>query len=516
MAKKREDREGRKKKTGCNTSDPAGTSDLDDGFVSPALSLRNVTIENIKLILLHSRYAQILITLTIVGLFLRLYDLGFNSLWLDEASTYTFASMSIPGIWQATTAGEFNPPLFYWIEHLMLTFGNSEVILRIVPALLGVLTIPLMYLIGKEFIDRNVGIIAAAACTFSPFLIYYSQEARAYSMGLFFVALATFFFLKALKTNGTTYWILFGVMSALAFWSHFYTLVVIGALGLYALAVKIPELRQDIRTFKPLVLAAAVFAVISLPLIIVTIQLFAKRSASAPTFGIQGFDIVIETFRELSGFSTIAMYCFLILFVVGIAQAFILDRKKGIFLLVLILLPFAISWFLSYRIPMVPRYLIILVPFYFIGIAFSYKPVFSLISSRGVVYSFVALMVLLCVTSPFFASYYTQYTKEDWRGFSGQIHEVTRPGDFIVLVPGYIYQPFDYYYSNVSDGTFEFYATNADQLAAISARKTNNTVYYVVTGDISSADPSGDAIDWLQEHSKQAGETTGIYLFTSG
>jgi mannosyltransferase len=510
MAKKREDREGRKKKTGD------GTCDLDNGFISPGFSLRNFTFENIKTLVLHSRYIQILLSLTIAGLFLRFYNLGFNSLWLDEASTYTFASMSIPGIWQATTAGEFNPPLFYWIEHLMLTIGNNEVILRFIPALLGVLTIPLIYFVGKEFIDKNVGIIAAAACTFSPFLIYYSQEARAYSMGLFFVAFATFYFLKALKTNETIYWILFGVLSALAFWSHFYTLVIIGAMGLYALAVKIPEFMHDIRTLKPLVVAAAVFAIICLPLIIVTIQLFAKRTASAPTFGIQGIDIVIETFRELSGFSTIAMYLLLILFAVGIAQALLLDRKKGIFLLALTLLPFAISWILSYRIPMVPRYLIVFAPVFFVGIALAYKPVFTFISNRGVVYGFIALMILLSITTPFFTSYYTQYTKEDWRGFSGQIHQLTRPGDFIVLAPGYIYQPFDYYYSNASDGTFEFGVTNAGQLAAITAQKTNNTVYYVVTGDISSADPSGNAIKWLQEHTKQVGETTGIYLFTSG
>ncbi|MGA2120601.1 MAG: glycosyltransferase family 39 protein [Methanoregula sp.] len=513
MAKKREDREGRKKKTGDGTTGD-GTCDLDNGFISPVLSLRN--FKPVKTLLLHSRYTQILISLTIVGLFLRFYNLGFNSLWLDEASTYTFASMSIPGIWQATMSGEFNPPLFYWIEHLMLTLGNNEVILRFVPALLGVLTIPLIYFVGKEFVDRNVGIIAAAACAFSPFLIYYSQEARAYSLGLFFVAFAMFFFLKALKTNETRSWALFGVLSALAFWSHFYTLVIIGAMGLYALAVKIPEFRHDIRTIKPLVAAGAVFAIICLPLIIVTIQLFAKRTASAPTFGIQGIDIVPETFRELSGFSTIAMYLLLLLFAVGIVQAFLLDRKKGIFLLALTLLPFAISWILSYRIPMVPRYLIVFAPVFFVGIALAYKPVFTVISNRGVVYGFIALMVLLSVTTPFFTSYYSQYSKEDWRGFSGQIQNITQPGDLLVLVPGYISQPFDYYYSNVTEGTFEYGASDAGQLAAVTAQKTNNTVYYVVTGDISSANPSGDAVKWLQEHTKQVGETTGIYLFTSG
>ena len=509
MAKKRGDREDRKKKTGDIVSD------LDGDFVSPVLSFRDLTSGNIKSLLIHSRYTQILLSLTMVGFILRFFNLGFNSLWLDEASTYTFASMSLPGIWRATMAGEFNPPLFYWIEHFMMSFGNNEVILRFVPALVGVLTIPLLYFVGKEFVDRNVGIIAAAACTFSPFLLYYSQEARAYSMALFFVAFAMIFFLRALKTNETTHWVLFGILSALAFWSHFYTMVVIGALVLYALIVKIPDFRKDIRAFKPLVLAGVVFTVICLPLVAITIQLFSKRESGGPTFGIQGIGIIIETFSQLSGFSAIVMYLFLILFVVGIVQAFLLDRNKGLFLVALTVLPFAISWFLSYKIPMVPRYLIVLAPVYFIGIALAYKPVVRMISNRGVVYGFIALMVLLSVTTPFFASYYTQYSKEDWRGFSGQIHRLIHPGDLIITVPGYISQPFNYYYSNSSDQVFEYGAYTAADLDAIASQKTNNTIYYVVTGDISSADPSGDAVKWLTEHTKQVGETTGIYLFTS-
>ncbi|MDD1694933.1 MAG: glycosyltransferase family 39 protein [Methanoregula sp.] len=507
MVKKREGQKDRKKTTG------SAVCDLDGGYTSPIQSFKDITPGNVKSLFVNSRYVQILLSLTLIGCILRFFNLGFNSLWLDEASTYSFAKLSIPEIWQATTAGEFNPPLFYWIEHIMLTFGNNEVILRFVPALLGILTIPLVYCIGKEFVDRNVGIIAAAICTFSPFLLFYSQEARAYSMGLFFIAFAMVFFLKAIKTNHLSHWILFGLMSALAFWSHFYTLVIIGTLFLYALAVKIPEILKDIRAFKPLVIAGAVFAVICLPLILATIQLFAKRTSGGPTFGIQGLGIIIETFRQLSGFSTTIMYLFLILFVIGIVQAFLLDRDKGIFLVALTLLPFVISWILSFQIPMVPRYLIILAPVFFIGIALAYRPVFGLISNSGVVYGFIALLVLLSVTTPSFTSYYTTYSKEDWRGFSGQVHQITQPGDFIVLVPGYMTQPFDYYYSNATEGTFESGASDAGRLAAIAAGKNNNSVYYVVTGDISSADPSGNAVTWLQEHTKGGEATPGIYLF---
>ncbi|MDP2796469.1 MAG: glycosyltransferase family 39 protein [Methanoregula sp.] len=507
MAKKREDRQ-KVKKTGGDTE-----CNLDGDYISPIQSFRDISVENIKSVVAHSRYAQSLIILTILGFFLRFYNLGFNSLWLDEASTNTFAVMSIPDIWQATAGGEFNPPLFYWIEHIMLVFGNNEVTLRFVPALLGVLTIPLIYFAGKEFMDRNVGIIAAAAFAFSPFLIFYSQEARAYSMMLFFVAFAMVFYFKALKTNELKDWALFGILSALAFWSHFYSFVIIASLILYAFFLQIGDLQKNMQNLKMIALSIVLFVVLCFPLILLAIQLFATRTSSAPAFGIQGLGIISETFRQLSGFSDIPMFLFLILFIIGIIQAFLIDKNKGIFLVTLTVLTFIISFILSYKMPMVPRYLIFFNTVFFIGVAISYKMFYSLINNRGVVYGFIALLVI--VSAPTLVDFYKGYSKEDWRGFSGQIQQMTRPGDLIVVVPGYVSQPLNYYYANASDQTFEFGANTGKQLEAINAGKGNNTAFFIVTGDISAANPNGDAIAWLNEYTKPIGQNTGIYLFVS-
>ncbi|MFA5614676.1 MAG: glycosyltransferase family 39 protein, partial [Methanoculleus sp.] len=175
--------------------------ELDTGIPAPAPSLDGA-LASVK----TNRYLQILIGLTLIGLILRFYNLGWNSLWLDEASTLSFARQSLLGIWESTAGGEFNPPLFYWLEHGMLAFGESEFVLRFLPALLGVLTIPVVYLVGKEFRDRNVGIIAAALLTFSPFHIFYSQEARAYAPMLFFFSLALVFYLRASRSNEVRPW----------------------------------------------------------------------------------------------------------------------------------------------------------------------------------------------------------------------------------------------------------------------------------------------------------------------
>ena len=492
----------------------SGECDLDGGYVSPVKTFRDLTVGNVQSLVAGSRYVQTLIGLVIIGIFLRFYDLGFNSLWLDEASTYTISVKSFADIWQTTAGGEFNPPLFYWIEHVMLMLGNNEVILRFVPALLGVLTIPLFYLIGKEFLDRNAGIIAAAACTFSPFLIYYSQEARAYMLMLFFVALATVFFLKAMKSGSLTHWVLFGVFSALAFWAHFYALVMIGALVLCALIEWAPRIRTELGNLKMLVAAIVVFVLLSLPLIIVTFQLFILRTSSAPTYGIQGLGIILETFVQVAGMNIYAMVLLIALFVIGIFQAFRIEKSKGIFLVLITVLTFAISYILSFKMPMLPRYLIFLSIVFFLGIAVSYRTVYSLWNSRAVVYGFIA--ILLVISAPILVSYYSGYSKEDWRGFSAALEQKAQPGDLIVSVPGYISQPFDYYFSSVKAQTTEYGATTAADLDKISAGSGNHTIFYIVTGDISAADPNGDAIQWLKNNATYVGTdaTQAIYLFT--
>ena len=112
-------------------------------------------------------------------------------------------------------------------------------------------------------------------------------------------------------------------------------------------------------------------------------------------------------------------------------------------------------------------------------------------------------------------NYYSGYSKDDWRGFAGLIQQRTNPGDAVVLVPGYISQPFDYYYSNTSDKTFEYGATTSQDLEKVYADKGNSTMFFIVTGDISAANPQGDALAWLKNNTKFLGQDTGIYIFTS-
>ena len=71
MVKKQKDAGNRKKQK------DSPDCDLDGGYCSPIKTVRDVSVENIKLVFIHSRYAQILLSLTIFGIILRFYQSRF-------------------------------------------------------------------------------------------------------------------------------------------------------------------------------------------------------------------------------------------------------------------------------------------------------------------------------------------------------------------------------------------------------------------------------------------------------
>ncbi len=494
----------KKRPIDADTPIPDGSSDPDE-----SAKTRHVAPENDLTPLNQNGHLVTLICLIGIGALLRLYNLGNNSLWLDEASTLEFARQSLTGIWESTAGGEFNPPLFYWLEHGMLLFGDNEFVLRFLPALLGVLTIPVVYLVGKEFRDKNVGLIAAALLAFSPFHIFYSQEARAYAPMLFFFSLALLFYVRASRSDEVRSWVLFGFFSAVAFWMHFYAIVPVAVLILHALVTRAGEIQNA----RNLTLSVVAFVAASLPLLIVTVDLFLVRTASAPTFGMQGPAVVYQTLLQASGFSDLILVPFIILFLLGVAYTWREDRSGALLLIFMMVLPLAASLVLSSRMPMIPRYLIYLLPVYFIGIASAYPGLYALARDRKAVYIFVAAAVL--ISTPFLATYYTTPQKNDWRGFSAELGGMTGEGDLIVVLPPYMAQPLDYYYSNATDRTLELGATTGADIEAIRDRYPDRRAFYVVTGDIFAADPSGEAAGWLEENTQLAGQRMGIYLFVS-
>lgn len=510
MAKKRDDR-GKEKKVRQDQ-----TLNLDGNFTSPVRSFRDLTSENIKAVLSRSRYAQILIILTLIGFFLRFYNIGFNSLWLDEATTYSWSKPGFFEIWDISRSIDFHPPLFHWIEHFMLVFGQSEFVLRAAPALFGILTIPVFYLIGKEFNDRNVGILSAALLTFSYFGIYYSQEAYSYSLVLFIFSLVILFYLWALRTDNISCWIVFGIVSAIAFWTHYYVFVGLGVIYLHAIITRAGNLKE-IRRVKNILAAFCTTLILTLPLLFIVGERFFRLTGSPPTYGVLGPVLVQETIIRFSGgyssLNWIIAFIYIVLMIGGFMFLFTRDRNKCLFSGMFLILPIVISVLLSSKMTMNPRYLIFMLPVFFVLVAMSFPLIFRFIPGRKLLY--IALILIFAINAPLLAEYYSTYSKEDWRGFAGTLQAKTQDGDLVVLVPDYMSVPLNYYYSNATDKTFEFGANNRTDLENIYHMKGNSSIFYVVTGDISAMNPAGDALAWLTENARLDAERTGIYLLTS-
>lgn len=192
-----------------------------------------------------------MILTTLAATLLRLWDLGRKSLWMDEAASVALARMPWQQFRWVWWLQEGNMATYYlllqpWI-HLgqssaflrLLMFpsaiawvnqGLSEMWIRLLSVIFGVATIPILYLLARRLTNTRTALIASALLAVSPPHIYYSQEARSYSMAIFFVLLSALFFVRAIEQNRTRDWPLWILASVIAVYSHYFATLVLLAL----------------------------------------------------------------------------------------------------------------------------------------------------------------------------------------------------------------------------------------------------------------------------------------------
>jgi len=146
----------------------------------------------------NSRNIILLAIIILFGLLLRLWHLDKpEGMWFDEMTTYLEAKMSFPDIIKTFFTKHIHTPLFYIALHFWINiFGESDLAIRLLPVLFGVLTIPVVYLCGKELNSNKTALTAAFFTAINSLLIYYSQEVRMYSLTALFSALIMLFLLR--------------------------------------------------------------------------------------------------------------------------------------------------------------------------------------------------------------------------------------------------------------------------------------------------------------------------------
>ncbi len=117
-----------------------------------------------------------------MGTFLRALRLGFQPLWWDEGYTVWFVGRPIPEMIRLTSL-DIHPPLYYALLHLWAApIGLEPIWLRLFSVVVGVLSIPVIYLLGREVWGKKEGCLAAWVLAVAPFHVYYSQEVRMYGL----------------------------------------------------------------------------------------------------------------------------------------------------------------------------------------------------------------------------------------------------------------------------------------------------------------------------------------------
>jgi 4-amino-4-deoxy-L-arabinose transferase-like glycosyltransferase len=174
--------------------------------------------------------------LAIVGLLLRLPSVN-DSLFGDELSTYyTVVGHSLrTTIHIVRTDQELTPPLYYALSWLATQLGNPTEALRLVSLLAGVATIPLIYIVGVRTVGVRPAVVAAALAALSPFLIFYSTEARAYALVTLLGLLSTLALLQALDDGRKAWWVAYAVFSCAAVYTHYTVVFLLAVQLLWAL-----------------------------------------------------------------------------------------------------------------------------------------------------------------------------------------------------------------------------------------------------------------------------------------
>ena len=157
----------------------------------------------------------------LLTLALCLYQAGRPQLWRDEIASASAASRSFGQLFGLLGKVDASTGCYYLLLHLWVTlFGSSPTALRTPSAIAMAGAAVLVTQIGARLYDRATGLAGGLAFAVIPAVSRFGQEARAYALALFAVALATLLLLRALERSGAGRWVGYGAAAVLVCVAH--------------------------------------------------------------------------------------------------------------------------------------------------------------------------------------------------------------------------------------------------------------------------------------------------------
>lgn len=430
----------------------------------------------------YGRFKGVPVSLALVFLLatlLRLYDLGSESLWLDEGYSVRIAGLSLLNMLKETATQDLNPPLYYLLLHWWTSlFGNSETAVRLISAAVGAVSIPAAYAVARRIFNNRTAIISALLLALSPFHINYSQEARGYSLMVLLALLSFYYFVRLVRNEGSHNSIGYVISTVLLLYTHAYGVFLPVAQSIYLLiVVAISRGFIDGLIKRWLGLQVATFGLF-LPWMVVLVTQMTRVGSGEVQAGSwwipkpTGMSI-LSTLYAHSGSVPLLMAFILLVFMALVpydnyrrlrksnsSETFLpnsdvlktpraygwlkLDSHLSCYtcLLLWLLVPILIPFILSQFLPSIfwVRYTIIVLPALIILVARAIDG----LSERRVVVAAAAVVVFLTAVAS--KDYYASTTREPWRTVVTDLESSAKPRDIVLFNVGYTRENiFDYY-----------------------------------------------------------------------
>ncbi len=373
----------------------------------------------------------LLAAITFLAAVLRFYRLDAWSFWIDEIFTVRRAQIhildgSIANFWR-------QPASLFLVAGALRLFGVSEWSARLAPALIGVLTIPVLYFSIRRMVGSASAVIASLLLAVSPWHIYWSQNARFYTALFLLYLLAYVGFYRSLEEArpslmGMTLLFLFMAFRERAFALF---LVPVALSYLMLLSWKYFESppgysRRTILMFLLPLLGYGVYTLLSFaagdnPPLVDTIRGFWGRPIDDP-FRLASF---------ISFDLGIPLICASLL---GAWQRFRIRDRAGLYLLAGALVPIFIALALSPFVFVKDRYVFLALPGWIVLAAAAVRNLSASLPDRSNFFALGLLLLLVADAAGDNLLYFTvaNGNRRDWRSAFALIAQRRQPADVVV------------------------------------------------------------------------------------
>jgi hypothetical protein len=163
-----------------------------------------------------------------------------HGLWFDEIVTLVLSARHSLAHIVTTFTGVNTHPLYSVLAHWAIeTFGESAWALRLPAAVFGVASVAMVYVFAASVLPKIEALVAAAVIATSYHHVWFSQNARGYTLMGFLALYSTHYLIKASRTGRPWHYALYAAAAAAGVYTHLTMAFVVAG---HALAVVIGHL----------------------------------------------------------------------------------------------------------------------------------------------------------------------------------------------------------------------------------------------------------------------------------